>query len=165
MVPVAALVLGALVGSVATKKFQKPPQEETRFLPFDKPNKARLVSGFSDPEGQGADAFAWCRAKSCSMSLYSRGGADRVIAFHADPFAFPSGPQQSAQVFLNGVSLGPTQKMNGPVVKVHAPMKGWRLGENEVRVEFGRANRPPDAKPDDVRPITAAFHWLVVSGP
>jgi len=46
MVPVAALVLGALVGSVATKKFQKPPQEETRFLPFDKPNKARLVSGF-----------------------------------------------------------------------------------------------------------------------
>jgi hypothetical protein len=165
MVPIAALVLGGLIGSVATTKLQKPPQEETRFLPFDKPTKARLLSGFSDPEGEGSQAYAWCRAKSCSVGLYNKGGTDRIIAFHADPFFFPSGPQQSTQVFLNGVSLGPSKKMEGPVVKAFAPLKLWRPGENEVRIEFGRADRPPDAKPDDMRPITAAFHWLVVTGP
>jgi hypothetical protein len=165
MLPAAAALIGAIVGSFVTSMVRKPPMPETRLLAFDKQDVGRLVSGFSGPEGEGIDAYAWCESKSCVVSLYARPQADRFIAFHADPFTFPNAPQQTVETFLNGTSLGKV-KMDGPVVRVKAPLGAWREGENQVRMQFGYAESPKDHNPggQDGRHLSAAFHWLVVGG-
>jgi hypothetical protein len=165
MLPAATAVIGAIVGSFVTSMVRKPPMAETRLLAFDKQDATRLVSGFSSPEGEGTDSFAWCEAKDCVVSLYARAVADRMIAFHADPFSFPNAPQQTVEPFLNGKSLGKV-KMDGPVVRVKAPLAAWRDGENQVRLHFGYAEAPKDHDPgtQDGRHLSAAFHWLVVGG-
>jgi hypothetical protein len=165
MLPVATGVIGLIMGSFATSMVRKPPTPETRLLAFDKQDSARLVSGFSSPEGEGIDAFAWCESKACVVSLYAHATADRMIAFHADPFGFPNAPQQTVEPFLNGKSLGKI-KMEGPVVRVKAPLGAWRDGENQLRLQFGYAESPKDHDPgtQDARHLSAAFHWLVVGG-
>jgi hypothetical protein len=165
MLPAATALIGAILGSFVTSMVRKPPMAETRLLAFDKQDSTRLLSGFSSPEGEGTDSFAWCEAKACVVSLYARPMADRMIAFHADPFTFANSPQQTVEPFLNGRSLGKV-KMDGPIVRVKAPLAAWHEGENQVRMQFGYAEAPKDHDPgtQDGRHLSAAFHWLVVGG-
>jgi hypothetical protein len=166
LLPIATGVLGVITGVFVSSMVRKPPPVETRFLNFDLASVSRLRSGFSRPESlPDGNSFAWCEAKSCSVTLTSYAAGDRVIAFHADPFRFPDAPQQTVKLWLNGKSLGSKKLVHGAVTRFPAPHAEWKSGENELRFEFGYAEVPKEKTPDnpDDRHLSASFHWLAVA--
>jgi hypothetical protein len=161
-------LLGLVIGVIVTTVVRKPPIDETRFVNFDTGSRALLGAGFSNPEGSGDDAFAWCSARTCKVTVYSRGEVDRTIAFQAAPYSFPNAPQQSVTVLLNGAPLGSHKLPGGvSVMRVKAPKATWLLGPNELRFDFGYAEAPKDHVPGngDPRKLAAAFVWIAMTGP
>jgi hypothetical protein len=159
-------LLGVMVGVVATSALRKPPAPETRFISFDANSKPSLIAGWSDPEGQPGDSFAWCAARVCEITVNVTNPSDRVIAFQAAPFEIPNAAQ-SVKVSVNKASLGNLPMPPGAsVLRAVAPKAVWKLGTNVVTFDFAYAESPKDhsAENQDDRHLAASFLWLGISG-
>ena len=144
--------------------------EETRFLNFDpETTSGHLVSGWSGWEktSQG-DTFVWAQAREARLRVTNAGGSDRVVRLRAWSFDWPGAPEQAVTLLVNGtrvdtVPLGPEAR----VVTFVAPRALWRSGENDLRLDFGRADAPKDraAGSADARTLAAAVDWLEILPP
>jgi hypothetical protein len=165
---IGAGLLGMVLGTIATTLVRKPVLEETRFVNFDANSRAYLGVGWSGSEGNPPDTYTWCAAKECTLVLQSRATGDRTIAFQLSPFVYTGAPQQTIEIRLNDRSLG-VHKIAGEmsVGRLRAPRSAWRIGANELKLQFGYAVSPRSQSADgtgDGRTLSAALVWLAVGG-
>ncbi len=99
------------------------------------------------------------------MTVTNAGGSDRVVRFRAWSFLYPTAPEQTVTLYVNGTRIDAAGLYREPrVVTFVVPKALWKKGENELRFAFAWAEAPKDRTPgsDDSRTLAAAFDWLEI---
>jgi hypothetical protein len=114
--------------------------------------RAHQGEGWDAPEEIYGVSATWATAREARVFLSLREAGAYRLTLRAAPFAYPGGPQQTMQIFLNGYPLGPAQTMNeGYQEYVFAlPPDRVQEGLNGVTLRFGYTARPRDVLPADL---------------
>ncbi len=163
----AAGIAACLVLSLAA--CSKGP-EATRFLNFDaESSTGALVAGWSGfeklPTG---DTFVWANARQATIRIFAAEKGDRLLRFRCWPFGWPGSPGQVVTVTLNETRIDSVPLKAEPrVYSVAIPAAAWKVGPNELRLDFTYAEAPRDRIPGltDERTLAVAFDWLEIVPP
>ena len=121
-----------------------------------------LRQGFSTLEDDGARKYRWIASTRAVLLLprSSASAADLVVT--GQPFA-QNGPL-AVTAILNGTSLGTTQADGGwQALRFRAPASAWRIGANELALDFPPTRSPNElGLSDDPRHLAMAIQRIDV---
>jgi hypothetical protein len=125
---------------------------------------ALLRQGFSRPENDGGRTYRWIVSTHAVVLLprSSASAADLVIT--GQPFAPKTAGPPILTALLNGVSLGTMQADGGwQALRFHAPASAWRIGANELILDFPPVRSPKElGLSDDPRHLVMAVQRIDV---
>jgi hypothetical protein len=132
---------------------------EMRSIAFDQ--DAGLGGGWSEAEhAPSVASFRWSDATVADLRFILPEPAARHIRFRCWAFTYPGAPRQKMKLLLNGRALETVPIAPGPQeYTVEAPAAAWRVGANQVQLQFRYAESPAQRLPgnNDERRLSAAF--------
>lgn len=121
-----------------------------------------LPAGWSRAETVGGVTLSWAEERRALVLFRLEQPAAMTLALRASPFIYPSAPQQSAVVTVNGHKLGTITLQEG-WAEYRLPVLAAYLqdGVNQVWLEFAHLASPAQVLgSSDKRTLAAAFDWI-----
>ena len=136
---IAALFAGAALVTVTILALgmARSPGSTYQIVAGDPDVRWNLRSGFGPNESEGGQPFAWATRAHVYVRLPRAARWSTTISIEMEPFVPEGGGDQRVAATLNEVPLAEQRLVPGwQVVTFRAPSRAWRIGHNQLRLDF-----------------------------